>query len=96
MINLNIGPYVYLTRNLLPRMLKREKRSGIIFNASIGADISVPCNSTYCGSKAFADHFAKSLAYENPEKIDVLSYKPNTVQSNLVKMKPSFAVLTAT
>ena len=37
MVNLNIGPHVYLTRALLPRMLKREKRSGIIFNASIAA-----------------------------------------------------------
>ena len=50
----------------------------------------------YCGSKAFVDHFAKCLAYENPERIDVLSYKPFTVQSNLVKMEPSFSVLTAT
>ena len=41
------------------------------------------------------DHFAKSLAYEHPEKIDVLSYKPFTVQSNLVRLDPSFSVLTA-
>ena len=94
-VNLNVGPYVYLTRALLPRMLKREKRSGIIFNASIAAEFTTPCLSTYTGSKAFIDHFVKSLAYENPDKIDVLSYKPSYVQSNLAKIKPSFSVLTA-
>lgn len=97
MVNLNTGPYVYLTRALLPRMLKREKRSGIIFNASIAAEFMSPCLGTYCGSKAFVDHFAKSLAFENPDKIDVLSYKPNMVQSNIVRIeiKPSFSILTA-
>ena len=94
-INLNIGPYVYLTRALLPRMLQREKRSGIIFNASIAAEFFTPCLAPYCGSKAFVDQFAKSLAYENVEKIDVLSYKPNLVESNMVKLKPNFNVLTA-
>lgn len=95
MINLNIGPYVYLTRNILPRMLKRDKLSGIIFTASIAADFITPCIATYSGTKAFVDHFAKCLAYENPDKIDVLSFKPFTVQSNAVRMEPSFSVLTA-
>ena len=96
MVNLNIGPYVYLTRALLPRMLKREKRSGIIFNGSIAAAFVSPSMSIYSGSKAFVDHFTKCLAYENPNKIDVLSYKPNMVETNLVKIKSSFFVLTPT
>ena len=64
-INLNVGPYVYLTRALIPGMLKREKRSGIIFNASIAAEFINPGVSAYSGSKAFVDQFAKSVAYEN-------------------------------
>ena len=94
-INLNIGPYVYLTRSLLPRMLKREKRSGIIFNASFAAEVVLPCHATYSASKVFVDHFAKCLAFENPDKIDVLVYKPNLVESNLVRRKPSFGILSS-
>ena len=74
-------------------MLKREKRSGIIFVASIAADFIIPCHGIYSASKAFVDHFGKCLAHENPHKIDVLSYKPNLVQSNMVPLESSFGVL---
>ena len=77
-------------------MLKREKRSGIIFNASIAADFVLPCNAIYTGSKSFVDKFARCLAFEHPGKIDVLSYKPSRVSSNLFKVEPRFDVLTPT
>ena len=64
MIKTNIGPYVYLTRSILPRMLKRDKKSGIIFTSSIGSQRIAPCLSTYVATKAFNDHFSQSLAYE--------------------------------
>ena len=76
-------------------MVKREKRSGIIFNASYAAELVLPYHAIYSASKVFVDHFTKCLAFENPDKIDVLSYKPNLVSSNLLKMEPSFGVLTA-
>ena len=80
---------------MLPRMLKRELRSGIIFTASIAAEFITPCLSTYSATKAFVDHFAKSLAFESTHKIDVLSYRPFTVQSNSLKAPPSFSILKA-
>lgn len=61
----------------------------------MAAEVKTPCMAVYNGTKACVDHFAKSLAYENPDKIETLSYKPNMVESNLVKMKPSFSVLSA-
>ena len=48
---------------MLPRMLKRELRSGIIFTASIAAEFITPCLSTYSATKAFVNHFAESLAF---------------------------------
>ena len=84
---------MYLTRALLPQMLKWENRSGIILNASVTADFILPCVATYGASKAFVDQFAQCLAFENIDKIDVLSYTPSMVQSNAVKLKPRFEIL---
>lgn len=94
MVKTNMGPYVYLTRSMLPRMLKREKKSGIIFTSSVSATITIPGVSTYGATKAFNDHFSQSLAYEVIDKVDVLSFKPAGVASNMYKHKPSFGVLT--
>lgn len=94
MVKTNIGPYVYLTRNILPRMLKRQKKSGIVFTSSVTACFPFPVLSTYAASKAFNDHFGKSLAYEVTDKVDVLSFKPLGVSSNMYKNAPSFKVLT--
>ncbi len=90
-----MGPYVYLTRSILPSMLKREKRSGIIFTSSIAATAyALPGLSTYSATKAFNDSFARSLAYEVYEKVDVLSFKPAQVKTNMNRSELKFSVLT--
>ncbi len=89
----NMGPYVYLTRSILPSMLKREKRSGIIFTSSIGANYTIPGMATYAASKTFNDSFGRSLAYEVYEKVDVLSFKPAHVNTKMNPNALSFSVL---
>lgn len=66
-------------------MLKRTKKSAIIFTSSIGADFTIPGFATYSATKAFDDHFSQSLAYELVDKVDVLSFLPNAVSSNMYK-----------
>ena len=94
MIKTNIGPYVYITRAILPRMLKRDKKSGIIFTSSVAAKVTLPCLSTYAATKAFNDHFGQSLAYELVDQVDVLSFLPNAVATNMNRNSPSFSTLT--
>jgi short-subunit dehydrogenase len=53
---------VVLSRRIIPRMLKREKRSGIINISSIMGTMPFPRRSTYCGTKAFNDYFSRSIA----------------------------------
>ena len=62
-MNTNIKPYVYLTRALLPKLLKRENRSGVIFTSSIGAVLTAPYLAVYAATKAFNNSFAVGLAY---------------------------------
>ena len=78
-----MAPYVYMTRALLPKMLEREKRGAIIFTSSVGGLFPLPYLTTYAGTKAFNKHFAEGLAYENPEKIDVLAYTPWGVKTGM-------------
>ena len=37
----------------------------------------------------------RSLSFENPDKIEVLSYKPSLVSSNLFKVEPRFEILSS-
>ena len=93
LININMAHSVYLTRNLVPRMLKREKHSAVLFTTAFCADYPHPGLATYAATKRFNDHFAKCLAYENPSKIDFLSFKPSLVKTGMNTFKVSFSVL---
>lgn len=57
-LNINVAHSVYLTRNLVPRMLKREKRSAVIFTTAFCANYPHPALATYAATKRFNDHFA--------------------------------------
>ena len=84
-IKTNTGHYIYLTRAILPRMLKRDKKSAIIFTSSIRAKNTSPCLSTYAATKAFSRHFSQSLAYELVDQVDVLAFLPSTVATNMYR-----------
>ena len=63
-------------------MLKRKKRSGVVFVSSIIASAPLPCLATYAATKAFSVHFSGSLASEISDKVDVLTYLPNMVATS--------------
>lgn len=79
-------PYALLTRYILPVMMERKARGGIIITSSVGIEMSCsPVNAIYMATKAFNDSFARGLAYEVEKKIDVLSLKPAFVATNMTK-----------
>lgn len=61
LVNTNIGPYVYLTHELLPRLKKREKKSAILFTSSNASSNVRPYMAAYSASKTFNDIFAQRL-----------------------------------
>lgn len=88
-VTTNIGPYVYMTKILLPQLKEREAKSAVVFTSSVVANGASPLMATYCGSKAFNHKFAISLASElkDDNKIDILSYQPGVVATNMSKSK---------
>jgi short-subunit dehydrogenase len=85
MAQLNMVAPVELTRALLPGLLKRaegDRRSGVIFVASVAAFMPIPLLATYAASKAFLLHYAEALAEElSDQPIDVLALCPGATQT---------------
>lgn len=99
MLSLNIWPEVYMTHNLLPKLMKRTKPSAIINLSSVAGTMAFKGYATYCAGKAFDDFFSRTLSEEmnlynragKCPKIDVLSLRPAYVETPLasaVKSKP--------
>eukprot|EP00357_Protocruzia_adherens_P033656 CAMPEP_0115020028 /NCGR_PEP_ID=MMETSP0216-20121206/29841_1 /TAXON_ID=223996 /ORGANISM="Protocruzia adherens, Strain Boccale" /LENGTH=317 /DNA_ID=CAMNT_0002391703 /DNA_START=123 /DNA_END=1076 /DNA_ORIENTATION=- len=76
MLNVNICPQVFLSHFLLPKFLRREKRSAIINLSSVFGVDAIPYFSVYGATKAFNDVFSHAMHYEYKSKVDVLSVKP--------------------
>lgn len=79
-INMNVYPCVLLTRKLINHFRTRPKKSGIVNVSSSGALCPMPFIQTYVSTKAFMDHFSRSLQIEYPD-IDVLSVLPAFVST---------------
>lgn len=64
-MEVNMLPYTMVTRYILPKMMNRNARSGIVMVSSLGIQAScAPVNAIYMATKAFDDSFARGLAYE--------------------------------
>ncbi len=81
-----------MTHWLVPKMLKREKRSAIVNLSSVAGEYPLPFISVYSATKAYNDFFSQSIEMEYSQKIDILSVKPLYVESNMSKMKKSCTV----
>ena len=89
-------PYVLLTRQMLPSMLERSCRSGIINVSSlVMVAPGTPFNSVYAGTKAFDHSFSKGLTYEASKNVDVMCLRPSLVESNMSKLKKGVAAIGA-
>lgn len=99
MLSLNIWPVVYMTHNLLPKLMNRSKPSAIINLSSVAGTLGIKGYAVYCGGKAFDDFFSRNLSEEmnlyrragKSVQVDVLSLRPAYVDTPLasqVKNKP--------
>lgn len=72
-------PVAMMTRLILPKMLLRPNRGGIISLSSYSMLMRLKNSVNYCSSKLFDDIFSRSLEYEYGSKIDFLSVRPGIV-----------------
>ena len=95
-MEVNMLPYAMVTRFIIPVMMNRNSRSGIVIVSSLGISASCgPLIATYLATKSFDDSFARGLAYEVENKIDVLCLKPGMVESNMSKKKAGFDTISS-
>ena len=52
-----------LLRHIMPKMMQRGSRSGVINISSIAGIFNQPFNTVYSATKAFDDFFSTSLAH---------------------------------
>lgn len=96
LVKVNIESTNYMTRVLLPDMIKAKR--GVIYCLSSGggAVTPAPLLSVYAGTKAYNDAFAVSLSGEVRESgVLVHSLTPFFVESGMAKMRASFTVPTS-
>ena len=84
-LTINIMPISVLNRYIIPRMLQRGTRSGIINLSSYSKLLRLVESSGYCSTKLFDEFLSKTLAYEYEHKIDILSSTPNLVSTPLTR-----------
>jgi len=85
MLRVNIMGTVYMTRHVLPYMLKHK--SGAILNVSSGSGLSPqPLLSIYSSTKAFMNQWSETISYEyKSQGIDITVITPYYFVSNLFK-----------
>lgn len=88
-VTVNVGHVSFTTKVMIPLLLERfqktGKKSGMVITGSIASFMCLPGMTTYCATKAF-DHFlAHGLNLELDGKVDVLSYVPGPVNSNIIR-----------
>lgn len=65
-----------------------------MITSSCGGIKVVPGMTTYCAAKSFASFLGEGLHYELKEKIDVMAWCPNVVETKMTGIKAGGAVLT--
>ncbi len=89
MIDVGIMPATMITKLLTEKMLKRSKRTAIMFVSSVQAQVPIAGTATYGASKVYMDFLAKALAHENRKHMDVLSYECGLVSTKFIGHDPS-------
>jgi 3-hydroxy acid dehydrogenase/malonic semialdehyde reductase len=81
MIDVNVKGLVHMTHQILPGMI--ERKGGVIVNlGSIAGNYNYPGGHVYCGTKAFVNHFSKTLRADVKGKnIRVTSVEPGAVET---------------
>lgn len=89
MTAINVYPQTFLTRMMLPGMTARyeatKQRSLIINLSSTAAILPMPMMSLYGATKAFNDWLSRALSYECEPAVQIVSFRPGVVNTNLPK-----------
>jgi len=87
MINVNIRGLLYLTHEILPKMLK--KNSGTIINiSSIASQIAYPEGNVYCATKAAVRMISEALRVDLVDtNIRTIDIQPGKVKTNFREIK---------
>lgn len=72
MININVKAMTYLTNRVLPMMLERKHRSGIINLSSSSTMCPFKTIAVYTGTKAFNDLFSRCLSEDYLGKCEII------------------------
>lgn len=83
-VAVNCLPQIVLSKYLMEKFLSRGKRSCIITVSSISVDYLLEAHQVYGATKAFNDHFSRTIALEYPQ-VDCISVKPALVDTNMTK-----------
>ncbi|CDW81695.1 short chain dehydrogenase reductase family protein [Stylonychia lemnae] len=75
MIDVGIMPGTILTKLLMDKMLKRPKRTAVLFTTSVQVLAPLGGVATYSASKVYLDYLAKSLSHENRHNMDVMTFQ---------------------
>lgn len=89
MIDVGIMPATLITKVLTAKLLKRVKRTAVIFVSSVQAQAPLAGTGTYGASKVYLDYLSKALAHENRQNMDVLSYQCGLVATKFIGYDPS-------
>jgi len=81
---------------MLPQLLNRKTRSGIVITSSSASVLPLPAMALYSATKVYEKYLAEALNFELKEKVDVISYEPGMVCSNMTKeIEENFRTITA-
>ena len=83
LVSVNIFSQLMLSRIIIPKMLKRDKRTAIVNISSALGDVGFPYFSVYCATKAFNTALSKNLALElKSDNIDIMGVKCGRVNTS--------------
>ena len=87
MMDTNVNGLLYVTKAILPAMIK--KKSGHIINiGSIAGDDMYERGNIYCASKAAVDAISRSMRIDLlPHKIKVTNIKPGAAETEFAKVR---------
>ncbi|EER10535.1 short chain dehydrogenase, putative [Perkinsus marinus ATCC 50983] len=95
-INVNIRANTFITKALLPQMVKRNNGGAVLSFGSMFGPLGAPMLAPYSASKAYAYSFSLSLYEEYRAKgIDFLAVNPGYVMSNMSKLKKESWLITS-
>ena len=84
---LNLVQPIYLTKALLPQMLKRKQRNALVLTSSVISRVPAVASCPYSCSKAGAALFFEALHYELSNNIEVFCWDCGGVKTKINPFK---------